>query len=646
LYKCTLLCPPIFTDVVKQAFHLVKAIGKGCKFDLLYVTNTIIMRRFTAILLLLPLLLLLPAGTKAQGVAPQKKETPAELKNAANNLEKSLIENDDSKIARNYEALAQEFADKDELNKAEEYLFKALEIYTTAKNTAARARLIRNIARVQESKDKLSTAGQNYKVAAETALDATSKTLNLNDYNRLKNLGKPLIEDRYLNANILLLKTQKNNGGVADTYIQLAELSLKNSDTVNALDIYRQALPYAKNIPGKVIRIYSEIAQLHVIGKRYDEAVATIEELLTIARKNKDYATEMAQLRYIASVYFAMDRAGDAVDALKKSYKIATATGKTFEARESLILLAEYYKSTGDETASMEMYEEFLKNLDRIILSDNSLTDAKTFKVTEERIRRLESEKMFKDELITRKNTFNYFLLGSIVLLLLFFGFIIKALYSIKTKNKEIALQSLRREMNPHFLFNSLNSVNQFIAQNNELEANKYLTSYSNLMRNTMENSNKDFVTLGNEIENLTKYLELEHLRFKDKFGFEIKVDDNLDPETIWVPNMIVQPHLENAIWHGLRYKEEKGLLKMSFLLSRKKMTIVIDDDGIGPTKSAELKTHNQKAHQSRGLTNTKERMTLLNELYKTKMDFTVTEKESPETGTIVLITFPIIHKP
>lgn len=232
------------------------------------------------------------------------------------------------------------------------------------------------------------------------------------------------------------------------------------------------------------------------------------------------------------------------------------------------------------------------------------------------------------------------------VLLLLFFGSIVKALYSIKTKNKEIALQSLRREMNPHFLFNSLNSVNQFIAQNNELEANKYLTSYSNLMRNTMENSNKDFVTLGNEIENLTEYLELEHLRFVDKFDFEINVDEKLDPETIWVPNMIVQPHLENAIWHGLRYKDGKGLLKMDFTLSGKIITITIDDDGIGPTKSSELKTHNQKAHQSRGLTNTKERMTLLNELYKTKMSFSVTEKKSPETGTIVEITFPIIYKP
>ncbi|ALM49763.1 regulator of cell autolysis [Flavobacterium psychrophilum] len=604
------------------------------------------MRSFTAILPILLLLLQIPAELKAQETAPKKKEAPAELKKAATNLERSLLENDNSKIAYNYELLAQGFIDKDDFAKAEENLFKALEIYTAAKNISARARLIRNIAKVQESQNKLRAAAKNYKTAELTATDKTSKTLNSNDYNRLKNAGNAELEDKYLNANIALLNKNDKKGEIADTYIQQAELSLKKSDSTNALEKYQLALPYTKNIPGKAINIYNEIAKLHVSAKRYPEAVEVVKELLEKVKKIKDYETEVAQLQYIASIYFNMGDDADAVNALKESYTIASANGQTFAARESIILLIEYYKTTGDEKAIMELNEEFLKNLDRIILSDNSLTDAKTFKVTEERIRNLENEKMFKDELISRKNTFNYFLLGAMILLLLFFGFIVKTLYSIKTKNKEIALQSLRREMNPHFLFNSLNSVNQFIAQNNELEANKYLTSYSNLMRNTMENSNKDFVTLGNEIENLTKYLELEHLRFKDKFDFEVNVDEKLDNETIWVPNMIVQPHLENAIWHGLRYKEGKGLLKMNVTLDGKKILITVDDDGIGPTKSSELKTHNQKVHNSRGLTNTKERMTLLNELYKTKMSFAVTEKKSPETGTIVYITFPIITKP
>ena len=603
------------------------------------------MQRFTAILYLFTALFLISNGVKAQDSVPKKKETPAELKKAATNLERSLIENDNSKIARNYELLAQGFVDKDDLAKAEEYLIKAQEIYVASKNASARARVIRNIAKIQESQNKLRYATQNYKAAELTATDKTSKTLNANDYNRLKNAGNSELEDKYLNANIDLLKNVGKKSEVADTYIQLAELNLKNSDTVNALEKYEQALPYAKNISEKVIKIYNETARLDVAGKQYEEAVAVVEKLLAEAAKIKDYNTQITQLQYLASIYFKMEDAKNGVDALKESYKIASVNGKTFEARGSLLLLVEYYKSIGDDKAIMETYEEFLKNIDRIILSDNSLTDAKTFKVTEERIRRLENEKMFKDELISRQNTFNYFLLGAMVLLLLLFGFIVKTFYSIKTKNKEIALQSLRLEMNPHFLFNSLNSVNQFIAQNNELAANKYLTSYSNLMRNTMENSNKDFVTLGNEIENLTKYLELEHLRFKDKFNFEITVDEKLDHETIWIPNMIIQPHLENAIWHGLRYKEEKGKLKLHFSLNGKIILITVDDDGIGPTKSSELKTHNQKEHQSRGLTNTKERMTLLNELYKTKMDFSITEKKSPETGTVVAITFPIIHR-
>ncbi|MXN90901.1 regulator of cell autolysis [Flavobacterium sp. Sd200] len=604
------------------------------------------MHRHSVLLLFLTIVLLHSGHAKAQDSLSQKKETPAEIKKATNNLERSLIENDNSKIAQNYELLAQELADKEELVKAQEYLFKALEIYTNAKDVAARARVMRNIAKTQEFNNKWRTASKNYKAAAETAINLTNKTLNLNDYNRLKSSGNATLQQKYLNANLLLLKKENKKSEIADAYIQLALLNLKKSDTINAIEAYRQAMPYAKNVPAKVNRIYSNIAKLQAAGKHYDDTVLTIKQLLSEAEKNKDLGIQIEQLRYIATIYFAQNEIEKATDALKESYKIASSSGKTFEAQESLLLLTDYYNSTGNDSISLGLYEEFTKNLDRIILSDHSLTDAKTFKVTEERIRRLESEKMFKDELITRKNSFNYFLLGAMMLLMLFFAFIIKALYSIKTKNKEIALQSLRREMNPHFLFNSLNSVNQFIAQNNELEANKYLTSYSNLMRNTMENSNKDFVTLANETENLTKYLELEHLRFKDKFDFKITVDENLDPDTVWVPNMIVQPHLENAIWHGLRYKETKGLLKMDIVAEGKKIIITIDDDGIGPTKSSELKTHNQRAHESRGLTNTKERMTLLNELYKTKMNFTMTEKQSPKTGTVVKIEFPLIYKP
>ena len=134
-------------------------------------------------------------------------------------------------------------------------------------------------------------------------------------------------------------------------------------------------------------------------------------------------------------------------------------------------------------------------------------------------------------------------------------------------------------------------------------------------------------------------------LIFQDKFDYQIIVDENLDTEVTFIPNMILQPHLENAIWHGLRYKEEKGNLLLKFELLQKKVLISIDDDGIGLTQSKALKTINQKVHQSRGTTNTLERIKLLNDLYKMNITFSITEKQAPETGTIVVISVPLLDK-
>ena len=196
--------------------------------------------------------------------------------------------------------------------------------------------------------------------------------------------------------------------------------------------------------------------------------------------------------------------------------------------------------------------------------------------------------------------------------------------------------------MNPHFIFNSLNSVNQYIAQNNELEANKYLSSYSRLMRNMMQNSNKDFTPLSTELEQLKEYLDLEQMRFQDKFVYRIELDDSIDAESVAVPNMLVQPYLENAIWHGLRYRESKGTLLLSVQQKEGKLCIRVDDDGIGLTQSALLKTKHQKTHSSRGMTNTHERVCLLNSLYKAHIELNIEEKKAPDTGVVVTLCFPI----
>ena len=590
------------------------------------------------------LLLLFPIGMMAQDSIAKKKAMPvSKMSKAVISLEKSLDKNDEGKIAENYEQLANEFLNKGNNAKAEEYFKRALNSYAKLKRTEDKTRVTRSLAKVQENQKNFNSAIKNYEVAGALSKDVAEEKINLNDANRLKTQAAPVSQAVYVDSNIELLKKENKAGEVAEAYVQKAENSLKQKDKSVAIESYKNALAYAKDKPESIIKIKNEIANVYASDNQFEKAIGINEKLLAEAVTKQDFNTQIKQLQSLAALYFKKEEPKKALVSLKEAYDLASKKGNSAEAKNTLSALAKYYKSNGNEKESMALYEQFFQNFDELIQSDTTLINAKTFQVTEGKIRQLEKEKSLKDELITKKNTFNYFLLGSILLLLLLFAFIVKALYSIKTKNKEIALQSLRREMNPHFIFNSLNSVNQFISENKELEANKYLTSYSNLMRDMMENSNKDFISLDKEVEQLKKYLDLEHLRFQDKFDFKITVDETLDTERVFVPNMIIQPHLENAIWHGLRYLDKKGFLKLQFRFVDGKIVVIIDDNGIGLTKSQELKTINQKVHESRGLNNTNERIGLLNELYKKNIAFEIKEKVLPESGTIVQIIFPLI---
>jgi two-component system sensor histidine kinase YesM len=602
--------------------------------------------RLLTIYIIFLLTLLLPIGTMAQDSLYKSKSMPAsKISKVSKDLKKSLEVNDEAQIAKNYERLANEFLNKSDNAKAEEYFKKAITSYTKLKLTDDVIRVTRSLAKVQESQKDYKSAIKSYEVAGDISEDKSLEKINTNDANRLRSVASPVAQEGYVNSNIELLKKGKKEEEVSAAYVQKAENSLKQKNKEVAIESYNQALTYAKGKPATIIKINNEIAKVYASDNQFEKAIGINEKLLAEAKTKQDFTTQIKQLQSLSALYFKKEEPNKAITALKEAFTLALQKGNSAEAKKSLISLTQYYNGKGNNKESLALYDQFLQNFDQLVQSDTTLIDAKTFQVSEDKIRQLEKEKSLKDELITKTNTFNYFLLGSIGLLLLLFLWIVKSLFSIKTKNKEIALQSLRREMNPHFIFNSLNSVNQFIAENKEREANKYLTSYSNLMRNTMENSNKDFITLDNELEQLKKYLELEHLRFQDKFDFKISVDPELDAERTMVPNMIIQPHLENAIWHGLRYLDAKGLLQLQVQLTNGKVIIRVDDNGIGLTKSQELKTSNQKAHESRGMSNTKERIGLLNELYKRNITFRITEKALPETGTIVEISCTLIDK-
>ena len=233
-----------------------------------------------------------------------------------------------------------------------------------------------------------------------------------------------------------------------------------------------------------------------------------------------------------------------------------------------------------------------------------------------------------------------YMLLGGLLLLLITGYFMYKYIRQQRLANNLLALKSLRSQMNPHFIFNALNSVNSFIASNDERTANKYLSDFSFLMRSVLENSEEDFIPLSKEIELLELYTKLEHFRFKDKFDYEIIVNDDVKVDEFQIPPMLLQPYIENAVWHGLRYKTTKGKLTIEFgQLNKDEIEISIIDDGVGRMKSKEFKTENQKKQNSKGMSNIRKRVAILNDMYQDKVDVSVSDySEEEDPGTKVLV--------
>jgi LytS/YehU family sensor histidine kinase len=161
-------------------------------------------------------------------------------------------------------------------------------------------------------------------------------------------------------------------------------------------------------------------------------------------------------------------------------------------------------------------------------------------------------------------------------------------------------------------------------------------------MRLVLENSQEDFISLNKERELLSLYLKLEHYRFRDKFDYEIKTDPSINLDSVEVPPMLIQPYIENAVWHGLRYKDTKGKLELNFSQESDDLVVEIVDDGIGRKKSAELKTENQKRHNSTGLKNIRERISIINKVYHANYRVTVSDI-AEGAGTRVLLYLPMV---
>lgn len=196
----------------------------------------------------------------------------------------------------------------------------------------------------------------------------------------------------------------------------------------------------------------------------------------------------------------------------------------------------------------------------------------------------------------------------------------------------EMKAKALRAQMNPHFIFNCLNSIKTMIQQNENAKSVVYLTTFSRLIRTLFNNAEKNEISLYDEIETCRLYLQLEAMRFNNKLAYSVIIDENIDLKSIDVPALIIQPFIENAIWHGIIPKEENGMVQLTVTKENGAVKIVVEDDGIGRQVSQQNKPASSFTHQSKGVNLTQSRMELDNLLKHRKVEMEIVDKES-ETG-------------
>ncbi len=456
------------------------------------------------------------------------------------------------------------------------------------------------------------------------------------------------------------------NSKIADAYASVNRMEEANAYYDNSL---REA---SKQAPQRAVQEKEKVADFLNKTNRYDDEIQLrksslreLEGMPNNTKKRSDIALppdsiSRQRINYkIANAYIAQDKYVEAIPYLEQSIATADLEEDFIVQKDATRKLSEVYRQQGDFNKALETYQKYVAVVDTLyIRKEQEISRAarlnREVAATQNRITGLEQERelsqskydlaLAEQRLTAESNNRQLWIIYSLLFGMLFMSlaafFFYRSTQKQKLANNLLALKTLRSQMNPHFIFNALNSVNNYISKNDERSANRFLSDFSKLMRTVLENSEEDFIALNKEIELLELYLKLEHSRFPDKFTYSFEVEDSVDTEAYKIPPMLLQPYIENAIWHGLRYRESQGILNIRVSEKNSKtLEVRIEDNGIGRKKSATLKTQHQKKQRSTAMNNIKKRIAILNDMYKHNISVSVRDLDVNGTGTQVILT-------
>lgn len=448
-----------------------------------------------------------------------------------------------------------------------------------------------------------------------------------NAYLRWGNLDKA---EEYLKAGLKETTKMDNGDYIIYCYNNLVDLYLIKHDYKNALQC---CLSYRKQCPGLAPEYRAidlvKMAAIHLSGNALDSA----DFYLRAAEKvrQQEPVTMVAPYGnleldfYHYKFYSATNDPGKALTSLKKALQQA-------QLLKYFPLLLKY---------TNELYLFLLKQGDslqslRYLIQYNAIQDSLNSENTRARTASYEVEKQQQQndheiaQLQVQKSTQrNYYLVAGAFLFLIIMGVVSRLRYRRKRDKEQLTTEfkqqlaqaetkALRAQMNPHFIFNCLNSINSFVIDKKHEIASDYLIKFSKLIRLILDNSRSETISMEKELETLKLYVLLESARFDNKFRFVYQIAEEINTRSVMIPPMLLQPFVENAIWHGLMQKESAGTLTLDIKKENEEfLNVSISDDGIGREKAAELKSKTA-THKSHGLSVTSQRIEMMNRLNST----------------------------
>lgn len=481
---------------------------------------------------------------------------------------------------------------------------------------------------------------------------------------------------------------EKNNKleGICFDYVTVGEI-FQNIGNVDKWKLYIKKAYDLKDTETcakmtDLVMIYNNLGTIAEAEKEYNKALAYYDTMMIVSKTNDYYEGIGISRLNSALIYQLLGKPAKALELTNESmqylgevpYFIMAVNNVKAELlqeldrnTEALELAAltlkneelDYYPGLKQQCLTLLYslnfkignYQQAFNWNDTLKVYENALREQESLKVVEELETKYETEKKQQQiELLTTENKLRKRIMqAGIVIVVILVLLVILIFYTLQIRKKQaefiqnnLQQKVLRAQMNPHFIFNVLGSIQNFMLQNDTRKASSFLSQFALLTRATLNNSAAETIALSDEIEMLKNYIELEKMRKGDKFDYEIQFDENMETDFIQIPPMLIQPFVENAIKHGFKSIENMGLLNLSFYDEGKILKIEITDNGVGIKKAAQLKSN---GHSSKAMQIFEERRKLFAKKTKQLIAFSITDRSNynlNEQGTKVQLLIPI----